>query len=453
MQIQFLGAAQTVTGSKYLLTFNGKRVLLDCGLFRGMKEWRLRNWEKFHVAPSQIDAVILTHAHIDHSGYLPVLVKQGFMGKIFCTPATKELCNILLPDSGFLQERDTEYANVHGYSKHHPALPLYTRADAEHTLTHFISCDFERQYDICGLNVCFKHVGHILGAAMVTLRYQDKTLLFSGDVGRMHDEMMYPPINLKKVAVPDYLFLESTYGNRLHGTDNPTDKLGEIINRVAARGGTMVIPAFAVGRTQNILSYIYHLKEQHKIPDLPVFVDSPMAKDVTDLWAQFPAEHRLSREKCAKIFCIAKYTNSVEDSKLIDSYNFPKIIISASGMATGGRVLHHLQFFISDKRNLILFVGHQECGTRGDLLIKGASEIKLLGGVMRAAAEIAELPNVSAHADYQEILDWLHDFAGAPRQTFIVHGEPQAALALKSKIEDLYHWHCVVPKYLEQVVL
>lgn len=449
MQIQFLGATQTVTGSKYLLTINDKKILIDCGLFQGLKELRLRNWEKFPIDPKTIDAIILTHAHIDHTGYLPVLVKNGFAGKIYSTLATQELGAILLPDSGFLQEKDADRANRHGYSKHRPALPLYTRADAEKVMPYFVVCDFDREYVLGEIKICFKRAGHILGAAMVLMQCNGQRWLFSGDLGRFDDAMMYAPEKLSNLEAPDYLVLESTYGDRLHSDVDPEVELAKFINRTVQRGGSLVIPAFAVGRTQSMLRYIYRLKQQQKIPEIPVFVDSPMAKDVTELWLQRRMEHKLSHAECVNIFKVAKYTNSNEESKLLDVGKTSKIIISASGMATGGRVLHHLKFFAGDARNTLLFVGHQVAGTRGDSLTHGAKEIKLLGETIPVRAEVVELTNLSAHADYQEILTWLGDCPRKPQKTFIVHGEMKAALSLKEKIENAYHWDCVIPRYLE----
>lgn len=453
MNIKFLGATQTVTGSKFLLTFNNKKILIDCGLFQGLKELRLRNWDKFPIDPAKIDAVILTHAHIDHSGYLPLLIKNGFAGKLYATFATKELCAILLPDSGFLQEKDAEHANRYGYSKHRRALPLYTKTDAEKVMPYFKVCEFDCDYEIGDLKICFKRAGHILGAAMVMVKGDGQKWLFSGDLGRFNDAMMYAPENFSHIEAPDYLVLESTYGAHLHNNVDPEVELTAIINRTAHRSGTLVIPAFAVGRTQTILRHVYHLKQQQKIPDLPVFVDSPMAKDVTDLWLQCRTEHKLSQEECTNIFKVAKYTNSVEESKELDSYKFPKIIISASGMATGGRILHHLRFYAVDRCNTILFVGHQVIGTRGAGLIAGAREVKLLGSVVPVRAEILELENISAHADCQEILTWLSGCVHAPKKTFLVHGEMKASLALKEKIENAYHWNCVIPHYLEEETL
>lgn len=452
MKIQFIGATQTVTGSKYLLTIGNKRILVDCGLFQGLKELRLRNWTSLPIDPKLIDAVIITHAHIDHTGYLPLLVKNGFAGKIYCTKATQSLCGIMLPDSGYLQEEEANRANKYGYSKHKPALPLYTVEDAKNCLNQLVGCDFDK--DILSIHpdilFHFKRAGHILGAATISLKYGDKKIVFSGDLGRPHDPIIFPPAY---IGSTDYLVVESTYGDRLHETTDPKIELGEVINRTAKRGGTLIIPAFAVGRTQSILYYIYQLKKENLIPDLPVFLDSPMATEATELVQIYHKEHRISVAECSAACKIAQPVSTIEDSKKIDSYTMPKIIISASGMATGGRVLHHLRVFAGDKRNTILFAGYQAAGTRGEKMLHGIDEIKLLGEVIRVDAEVVELTNMSAHADYQETLDWLAKFDSAPRQVFITHGEMIAAEALKKKIEDQFHWNCVVPRYLQEFEL
>lgn len=449
MKIQFIGATQTVTGSKYLLTISNKKILIDCGLFQGLKEFRLRNWSPLPIDPKSIDAIILTHAHIDHSGYLPLLVKNGFTGKIYCTKATQSLCEILLPDSGYLQEEEANRANKYGYSKHKPALPLYTVEDAKNCLKQFVGCDFDKDYKDIHPDIFFhfKRAGHILGAATISVKFDNKKILFSGDLGRPNDPVIFPPAN---IGSTDYMVLESTYGDRLHENVDPKSQLAAVIKRTASRGGTIIIPAFAVGRTQSIIYYIYLLKKEHLIPDIPVFLDSPMASEATEIVKQYHKEHRMTDAECAKACEIINPVNTVEDSKKIDTYAMPKIIISASGMATGGRVLHHLKVFAGDSRNTILFAGYQAAGTRGEKMLHGVDEIKLLGEVIRINAEIVELSNMSAHADYQEILNWLGAFNSAPRRVFVTHGEVQAAQSLKEKIEKQYNWNCVVPHYLEE---
>lgn len=448
MQLTFLGATETVTGSKYLLTANQRKILIDCGLFQGYKELRQRNWAKLPVDPHSIDAVVLTHAHIDHSGYIPLLIKNGFAGKVYCTSATRDLCQILLPDSGYLQEEEARFANKHGYSKHTPALPLYTMADAEQSLHQFQSCGFNKPYKLYDdLIVQFNHAGHILGASTVSLKQGGTSILFSGDLGRPHDLVMKPPANIQST---DYLVLESTYGDRRHEAVDPITILGEVINRTFKRGGTLIIPAFAVGRAQSILYIIQQLRSDNRIPAIPVFLDSPMAVNATELFCRYGLEHRLSPEDCREMSALVQYVNTQEKSKQLDVDFTPKIIVSASGMAEGGRVLHHIKAYAPNRSNTILFTGFQASGTRGDKLVRGLREIKILGEVVSVNAEVMMLTNLSAHADYEEILQWLKHFKTPPRKTFITHGEPNAALALKRNIEKTLGWTCVIPKYLQQ---
>lgn len=457
MRIQFIGATQTVTGSKYLITIDNYNILVDCGLFQGLKELRLRNRLDLPIAPKDIHAVILTHAHIDHSGYVPLLVKNGFKGKIYCTPATKDLCELMLPDSGFLHEEEARRANKYGYSKHKPALPLYTKEDAEIALEQFVSKDFGLEHILptkhnnSKIIFHFYRAGHILGASSLLIKTSDKSIVFSGDLGRTNDSIMYDP---EPIPQADYIVVESTYGNRIHPDINPQDQLEKIINRTIKRGGTLVIPAFAVGRTQSILHYIYKLKQDKKLPiDLPIFLDSPMATDATYLFERYHREHRLSASESLAVCNVTKYVNSVEESKLLDTNPFPKIIISASGMAVGGRVLHHLKAFASDEKNTILFCGYQSVGTRGDKMINGTKDIKIFGENVVINAEIAMLDNISAHADSQEIIAWLKGFKDNyqhnPQQVFITHGEHNASLALQEKIIETFKWRCVVPSYLQ----
>jgi len=447
MRIQFLGATGTVTGSKYLVSAGAHRVLVDCGLFQGLKQLRLRNWDPPPVEPREVESVVLTHAHIDHSGYLPLFVKRGFTGRVYCTPATRDFCGILLPDSGHLQEEEAEYANRHSYSKHSPALPLYTRQDAEACLASFSPIDYDQEVNLGdGLRFRFLPAGHILGAAMIAMRCAEVSLLFTGDLGRPADPVIKAPA---LVTQADYLVLESTYGDRLHDSSDPKSKLGEIINRTAERGGTVIIPAFAVGRAQELMYYICLLKQERAIPDVPVFLDSPMAADVTQLFHRYQGEHRLTRSQCGAMSKVARIVNSVEESEWLNTRTLPMIIISASGMATGGRVLHHLRAFAPEPRNTILFTGFQAAGTRGAAMLAGAASVKIHGRYVPVRAEIAAISNLSAHADYAEILGWLAHFGRPPRQTFITHGEPVAADALRHRIEEQMHWSCLVPDYLE----
>lgn len=451
MQITFLGGVGTVTGSKYLIDMGARRILVDCGLFQGLKPLRLLNWERFSVDPASIDAVILTHAHLDHSGYLPLLVRNGFSGPVYCTPATRDLCAILLPDSGYLQEKDAEYANRHGFSKHHPALPLYTAADATVSLDRLAPRDFDKPFEVApDLGVRFRPAGHILGSALVELKSAGRTVLFSGDLGRPHGPVMVDPAI---VRATDFLVVESTYGNRIHGSEDPEDVLADIIVRTARRGGVILIPTFAVGRVQTILYHIHRLKQAHRIPDLPVFLDSPMAVNASDVFCDHLGEHRLRPDQCEALCNTAQYVNSVEDSKALDRSPMPEIILSASGMATGGRVLHHLKVFAPNPANTILFAGFQAAGSRGAAMVAGVPSVRIHGGDVPVAAEVANLGMLSAHADREEILGWLQNFQAPPRRTFVTHGEPAAAQALHDAIVDRLHWNCTVPEAHQRVDL
>jgi metallo-beta-lactamase family protein len=448
MQVTFLGATNTVTGSKFLVNFGNKKILVDCGLFQGAKDLRMRNWVKFPVDPKQIDAVVLTHAHIDHSGYLPLLVKSGFAGKVYCSHATKDLCAILLPDSGYLQEEEAKFANKYGYSKHKPALPLYTREDAEQSLLLFRPIEFNKSYKIDdNIHMSLIPAGHILGASFIKFKHYETTLLFSGDLGRPNDPIMLPPAIMQSA---DYLVLESTYGNRLHNqTVDPIDDLCDIINRTVAREGTVIIPAFAVGRAQHLLYLIYALKKANRIPNIPIYLDSPLAKNATQIFRNYADLHKLSPALSQKVCEIATYINTKEESKAIDQEVFPKVIISASGMLEGGRVLHHIRIFAPDPRSTIVFAGYQASGTRGADMINGKPDIKAFGETIPIRAEVCVLSNMSAHADYEEIMQWLSHFNHHPRKVFITHGEPEAAQSLKEKIEERYKWTCVIPEYTQ----
>ncbi len=452
MKLTFLGATGTVTGSKYLLTSGETTILVDCGLFQGYKELRLRNRAAFPIAPSTIDAVVLTHAHLDHSGYLPLLIKDGFRGKVFCTAATYDLCKILLPDSGHLLEEEANYANRHGFSKHAPALPLYSEADAVRALRSFYPVDFDKPFTIAGeLRGQFAHAGHILGAAILTLRGEDRSIVFSGDLGRPDDPVMLPPAAIEQA---DYLVVESTYGDKRHDPADPLELLGRTIRDTSARGGVTVIPAFAVGRAQSLLYDIHRLKEQGAIPaHVPVYLNSPMAADATALYQKHHRDHRLSHQQCLSMRHAAKIVNSVEESIALNEKQMPMVIVAASGMATGGRVLHHLKAFAPDPRNTILFAGFQAGGTRGAQMIAGAESIKIHGQYVPLRARVDQIGNLSAHADADELMAWMAQFKRPPRRTFIVHGEPPAAEALRKRIGQELDWACEVPAYLDEVQL
>lgn len=451
MKLTFLGAVGTVTGSKYLVQEKDRNILVDCGLFQGFKQLRLRNWAKLPVDPASIDTVVLTHAHIDHSGYIPLLVRNGFKGRILATPATVALCGILLPDSGYLHERDAEFANRYGHSKHHPALPLYTQEDAEMALRQFTGVGFDEPHALAGgLSLRFLTAGHILGAAMVQIQSEDTSILFSGDLGRPNSATMPDPATVEEV---DYLVVESTYGNRRHPETDAEDVLADIITRTIERGGTILIPSFAVGRAQSLLYHIYRLHQARRIPNLPVFLDSPMAIDATDIFCHFPGSHRLTRAEARAACGMAELVHDARDSEALGRNPVPKIIISASGMATGGRVLHHLKHYAPDPRNTILFAGFQAGGTRGADIVNGAEAVKIHGDYVPIKAEVDNLDMLSAHADADEIMDWLGNFKKPPRMTFITHGEPEASEALRRRIRDELDWPCIVPEYRDTIPL
>jgi metallo-beta-lactamase family protein len=451
VRITFLGAAGTVTGSKYLVEAAGRRVLVDCGLFQGLKHLRLRNREPFAVRPGDLDAVVLTHAHLDHTGYLPLLVRDGFRGTAWCTAATRDLCGVILPDSGHLQEEEAGFANRHGYSRHRPALPLYTRDDAQRSLERLRDASWGWQHEVApGVAVRFHPAGHLLGAAMVELRAEGRTVLFSGDLGRADDPLLPPPSAPPRC---DALVVESTYGDRLHGDTDPAEALADAIERTAARGGVVLIPSFAVGRAQSVLYHVHRLKAAGRIPDLPVFLDSPMAVTATEIFRRHPDDHRLPPELCAAVFDGATVVRSVEESKRIDHMHFPRIVVSASGMATGGRVLHHLKVLAPDPRNLVLFAGYQAAGTRGAAMVAGADAVKIHGQYVPVRAEVRWLDALSSHADREELLAWAGRIPEAPRRVLVTHGEPVASDALRLRMEERFGWSCSVPGHRDQVVI
>jgi metallo-beta-lactamase family protein len=450
-RLTFLGAAGTVTGSRYLLETAGQRVLVDCGLFQGYKTLRMRNWEPLPVPARAIDAVVLTHAHLDHSGYLPRLVKEGFRGSVWCSPATRALCEVLLPDSGHLQEEDAAFANRHGFSKHKPAQPLYTREDALASLERFETVPFGQDFEpVPGVQARLTPQGHILGAASVRLEANGTSIVFSGDIGRPNDTVMKPPQPLQAC---DWLVTESTYGDREHLAENIEPALGEVIRRVAARGGVVVIPAFAVARAQSLLHHIAQLKAQHAIPAVPVYLDSPMAIDVTELYQRFRSEHRLDDAACRAMCSGTRFVREVEESKQLTARRGPMVIVSASGMATGGRVLHHLKSFAPDHRNAIVLAGYQVPGTRGASLAAGAATVRIHGADVPVRAEVVQLEGASAHADASEVMDWLRTAPRVPRGVFVAHGEPGAADTLRQRIEHELGWTARVPMYRDSVDL
>jgi metallo-beta-lactamase family protein len=444
LSLTSLGAAGTVTGSKHLLGHDGRLLLVDCGLFQGPRELRERNWQQFPVPASSIEAVVLTHAHLDHCGYLPRLVREGFRGSIYATPATIDVARLILLDSAFLQEKDAELANRYGFSRHKPAFPLYTTKDAEHALERFVPVDFHRSFDLgSGARLLFRRAGHILGAATAEVRLGGRTFLFSGDLGRYGDPTMVDP---EPVPAADYLIVESTYGDRIHPKIDPAMALKEVIGRTVRRGGTLVIPAFAVGRTQSLLYELWTLKMRGQLKLVPVFVDSPMATNATELMCAHMDDHRMQPMVCRDACAIATYVRDTDGSKALSANRMPKVIISASGMATGGRVLHHIKAFGTDPRNTILFAGFQAIGTRGRAMVDGEREVKIHGEWINIRAEVADLTMLSAHADSNEIMRWLSGFGSPPRKTFIVHGEASASAALLDRIEADLGWSCAIPK-------
>jgi len=451
IKLSFLGGAGTVTGSKYLVENAKHRTLIDCGLFQGFKALRLKNWAPFPTDPRSVDAVVLTHAHLDHSGYLPLLVKRGFTGPVFCSHATADLCAILLPDAGHLQEKDAEFANRHSYSKHKPALPLYTDEDARTALTHLRSMPFDEERTLPGGAVIrLRRAGHILGAASIQLDWAGTRIVFSGDLGRYDDATM---VDSAPVEHADYLLVESTYGNRRHDKGDPADALDEIISKTVHRGGSVIIPAFAVGRAQSLLFHLQKLKSTGRLTNVTVFLDSPMAVDASEIFCKGIKDHKLSEAECRHACAVAQYVRSVDESKALTANPMPKVIVSASGMATGGRVLHHLKAYAPDHRSTILFAGFQAGGTRGAAMVAGAESIKIHGQYVPVRAQVSNLDMLSAHADADEILRWLRGFKAAPRMTFVTHGEPAASDALRHRIEEELGWRCLVPDHGEKVEL
>ena len=443
LSLTSLGGAGTVTGSKHLLTCGDTRLLIDCGLFQGLKNLRELNWQRLPISPGDIDAVVLTHAHLDHCGYLPRLVLDGFSGRIHCSNATRDVAELILRDSAFLQEKDAELANRKGFSKHSPALPLYRVADIDRTMALFKPAALHEEVTLPGDGrLLLRRAGHILGASTAQIDIGGRRILFSGDLGRYDDPVMHDP---ESVPEADYVVIESTYGNRHHDTTDPLDALEEVIKRTVQRGGTVVIPAFAVGRAQSLIHSLWQLRRSGRLHNLPVYLDSPMATSASELLQRYPKEHRLGRQDCEAACDSVTYVRDVEESKALSANRYPKVIISASGMATGGRVLHHIAAFGPDHRNTLLVSGYQAAGTRGRKLLDGARETKIYGQWLPINAEIAELPMMSAHADSDELMRWLSGFQRAPRRVFVVHGEADASEALRERIQRELGWSVCVP--------
>lgn len=450
MQLTFLGGAGTVTGSKYLLETDKTRILIDCGLYQGVKSRRNRNWQAPGTALSSIDAVVLTHAHIDHSGMLPALARDGFDGPIYATQPTINLCHLLLPDAAHLQEEDARYANRKGFSRHHPALPLYTEADAEKSLRQFQPVAFDHPHEIGNLRFKLQRAGHILGASSVEATHGDQSILFSGDLGRADDLLMFPPAPPRS---PDFIVVESTYGDRTHSEEDSREVLARVLRETLDRGGILLIPSFAVGRTQTLLFCLHEIFRKKLAPKVPVYVNSPMATSVTDLFRNSPDDHRLAPDECEDVCRVARYVRSVAESCELGNRREPMVIISASGMATGGRILHHLKNLAPDERNTILLPGFQAPGTRGDAMARGAERIKIHGEWVPVHAQVQQLDVLSAHADQTGLLDWLAGCKRAPRQVFVTHGEPVPADTLRQLAEERLRCPTCVPDLGESVDL
>ncbi len=461
VSIKFLGAARSVTGSKHLLTIDSKKILVDCGMFQGKKELRLRNWDKLPIDPREIDLVVITHAHIDHTGYLPRLVKDGFSGKIICTAATEDLMQIMLLDAAKLQEEEALFALKQGYSKHNKPEPLFDTDDAKLVMQLVESHPFKTEVKLFpDVSITLYNAGHILGAAIVEMKLkgntQQKKIVFSGDLGRYNDPIMYDPEVMSQAEI---LLTESTYGDRLNPMADVDGQLTKIVNEVYGNNGVLVIPAFAVGRSQLLIYYFHKLMEGKRIPLLPIFLDSPMAISVTSLYEKYAGLHKIKatkeRNELVSIFDSSNihFCNSRESSKALNEMKKPGIIISASGMATGGRVLHHLYQRLPNKQDTVLLAGYQAEGSRGRNILEGDKSIKIFGEEIPVHCQVREVHGLSAHADQSELIRWLSNFKNPPKTTFIVHGEEASANTFSQTIQQKLGWNTVIPEYLQTVNL
>lgn len=452
--LTFLGAARTVTGSKHLLDVDGQRILFDCGLFQGLKELRQRNWSPLPIPPETIDAVVLTHAHIDHTGWLPRLVAQGFTGPVYCTEGTADLCRLVLPDAAHIQEEDAKFANKRGFSKHHPALPLYTEEDAAEALSRLRPAKFQQKVAVGkGIEAEFINAGHLLGSSYVLVTRQDRSggrILFGGDLGRYSRPILPDP---SAGVEADVLLVESTYGDRLHAPEDEGEKLAGIITDTFARRGKVIVPAFAIGRVEELLYWLFKLEDRGRLPKLPIYVDSPMALKGIEYYAartdELDAEIEAMRRNLPRFTAV----DSARDSKALVENDAPAVIIASSGMASGGRVVHHLFAGLPDPRNTVLFVGYQAAGTRGRQLIDGARHVKMFGQHVPVHARIEKIDGMSSHADAGEIIRWLRTFPRAPRTTYLVHGEVVAQDALKARIVKELGWTVEIPSHGQKVDL